>query len=232
MAGKLPSIVLRNQYGEISNNFVKSGSTNQIWCKFKVDSTNANGLGTSALTSSGITAKPDVTAVYMHTSSTPAAANPNPVAGNILVQFSKAFSSFINYGFGLTTPLSGSSVSISSGLTLGKAYVITAVGTSTAVNWQALGLPVGITPAVNAVFIATSASAGAGTGTVQLMATAAAGVSGLELVGDPSATCNPSTGGGYLVLAATYTTDALTAPADGTVIGLQFNMIPNPAPLI
>ena len=129
---------------------------------------------------------------------------------------------------------------------MGVAYVIVSVGTSTAANWQALGLPVGVTPAVGAVFIATSASAGTGTGVVQVMATAGAGVDHIEVVGDPNQTCNPSTGNAYLVCACfskvfTYNsgtpanstvTDGLAAPANNTVIGLTFNMLPNPGPRI
>src|ERR1017187_394412 len=45
-------------------------------CNFVVDSANGNGLGIRNLKGSGRVAQ-----VFMHTSATPAAGNPNPVAG-------------------------------------------------------------------------------------------------------------------------------------------------------
>lgn len=233
----LPTLVLRNQFGEVSNNVIEGGSS-QISCTFKVAAADAGGKGITGLSATGISA------VYMHTSSTPSANNPNPVAGLILVEFAANFSSIQSVqGSIQVTPLSGSSINISSGLTLGKCYVITAVGTSTATNWQALGLPVGVTPAVGVPFIATSASAGTGTGTVQVAATAGTAVDHFELIASAPSV---SSGLPYAVLQAmtkafTYNsgtpasstvTDVLGAPADGTIITLKFTVVPLAAPVI
>lgn len=213
-----PTIFSKNQFGEASNSYILGGS-GQIDINFIVDSTNGNGLGIRSLKGS-----PLVKNVYMHTSATPAVGNPNPVVGVAVIQLSEAFLGYINGFSGFVSPLSGSSVNISSGLTLNKAYVITAVGTSTPANWQALGLPTNQVPAVGAAFVATSASAGTGTGTVQL-----ASVSGIvttEIVGDPNQTII-GTGGGYFIvqfLGATNsstTTLIPTAPAAGSTIGLR-----------
>src|SRR5580698_1169620 len=73
-----PSLVLKNQFGETSINVLQGGS-NQIDCNFIVDSSNGNGLGIRSLKGSGCAS------VYMHTSATPAAGNPNPASGYILV---------------------------------------------------------------------------------------------------------------------------------------------------
>ena len=261
MSGKLSNIVLKNQYGEVFNNFIKSGSASNLWCNFVVDSTNGNGLGIRSLKSSGPTANPEIANVYMYTSSTPATGNPNPVSGLILVKFAAAYAGYMFGSFGVGAPTSGSNINITSGLSVGTAYTIVSVGTSTAANWQALGLPTTTTPNVGVTFICTSATAGTGTGIVQVVATNGSGVTHAELVGDPNQTCNASSGGGYLVTAcfgqgaltmnsytpagtnnsasppiftgtpATLTGSIsggiLTAPANNTVIGLNFTMIHN-----
>jgi hypothetical protein len=190
-----PNLILKNQYGETSDNAVEGGSS-QLWCKFKMDSANANGLGISGLTGSGIAS------VYGHTSQTAATGNPNPQSGILLFNFSALFSSIISAEFAVRAPLSGSNINVTSGLTQYNAYVITAVGTTTASQWQTLGLPVGITPAVGAMFVAATASAGSGTGVVQVIAAAGSGTTHLEILGDPNETCNPSTGQGYVAVAS------------------------------
>lgn len=99
-------------------------------------------------------------------------------------------------------------------------------------DWVAVGLPVGIVPAVGAAFIATATGSGSSTGTV--LAASVSGLSSLEIIGDPNQTIQPrpvgSTphiGGTILLktLAATsssVTTPLATPPADGTLIRLTF----------
>jgi hypothetical protein len=218
-------MVEQNQFGETFINKVKAGSSNQIDCNFIVDATNGNGLGIRNLKG------PGCAAVYMHTSSTPATGNPNPAVGYIVVQLQGNYGGYLGGYSGFVSPLSGSSVNISSGLTAGGAYVITSVGTSTAANWQAIGFPLGVTPAVGAPFIATVNTAGTGTGTVQAPLATGSGVLYTDVIGDTNLSVAGSAGSQVLirVLGATNsstTTLVATAPAAGTVIGLRFSMLP------
>lgn len=230
-----PSLLLKNQFGEESNNFVLGGS-NQIWCNFIVDIANGNGFGLRSLKQDPSNS---IAAVYMHTSATAASGNPNPATGYIVVKFSKAFASYINGTSGFVAPSSGSNVNVTSGLTQYDVYIITSLGTTTAANWQALGLPANVAPAVDVAFVASTSSAGSGTGTVQLILATGSTVEHIEGVGDPNQTVITTDGnGGYLICiilgATNSTTTTLVAkqPADNTVIGLTFNLTPKAGPLI
>lgn len=192
-----------------------------IDCNFVVDSTNGNGLGLRSLKGSY------VSSVYMHTSASPAAGSPNPEAGIILVQLDDNYNNYLGGFAGPSNPLSGTPISISTGssLTIGAPYVIISLGTTTAAQWQAVGLPVTITPAVGAAFIA-SATSGAGTGTVEAPLSTGAGIDHMELIGDPSTmnSNNPQPGSGLTLMFACYKNGVLTAPANGAVIGMAFYM--------
>lgn len=183
-------------------------------CNFVVDSTNGNGLGLRSLKTQGISN------VYMHTSSTPAAGSPNPSSGYILVQFVDGYNSYIDGFSGQVSPLSGSN--ISSGLTIGNPYVITSVGASTPAQWQAAGLPTGQTPTAGQAFIAAATSI-AGGGLVQ--ASLVSGIDHIEVVGDPNQTLrsNLPGQGGYMILQC-LAAGVVTAPANGSVIGLDFQL--------
>lgn len=106
------------------------------------------------------------------------------------------------------------------------------VNDSNRTDWQNVGLPAGVVPAVGASFIAKATGSGSSTGLVQ-----AAGVSGIiqfEVIGDPNASIapvpfrgSPNSGGWLLIqfLGATstsVTTLIPTAPAAGSVCSLQF----------
>lgn len=209
-----PTLVLKNQFGEQSNNSIIGGSA-AVWANFEVLKTNPNGIANLQGESIGN--------VFMNTSATPSALNPNPIAGYIQVDFSGAFDGYQSVVPSFQAPLTGTPANISSGLTVGHVYVITAVGTSTAANWQAVGLPLGITPAVGVSFTATSASAGTGTGTVDTVHTGGAGIDHIEVVGVPN---------GKTAILVCYFEGTITAPTNGTYIGLNFVMLNTPAPLI
>jgi hypothetical protein len=229
-----PQIILKNQFGEQSNSTILGGSS-QIGCSFVVDSTNGNGLGIRSLKTLGY---PAVSAVYMHTSSTPASGNPNPAVGLILVQFGVAFSGYVGGFSGFVSPVSGTPILVTAGLTVGQAYIITTVGTTTAAQWQTLGLPTNIVPAVGASFIAITASAGVGTGAVEVPLATGSGINHIEVVGDPNQNVQTTSGGGSMILttlaatSSSVTTLVATAPANNSVIGLSFSMLAAPAPLI
>lgn len=200
-------------------------------CNFVVDSTNGNGLGIRSLKG------PMIQNVFMHTSATPGpgnsnpaspnvvVTNPNPASGTIIIQlqdnFNRSFSGFNS----IVSPLSGSPLLVASaGLTVGVAYVIVSLGTTTAAAYHALGVPAGVTPAVGVAFIAKATSA-LGTGAVEITAAAGSGVASIETVGDPNLSIAPdptqSQGfGAQLILQCRDYAGAIVAPANGTVISL------------
>jgi hypothetical protein len=191
-------------------------------CNFIVDPANGNGLGLRSLKGEGIAA------VYMHTSATPAALNPNPEAGIIMVQLSDCYNRYLSGFSGQVSPL-GSSVTST---TAHDPAVITSLGTATLAQWQAVGLPKGVVPALGASFIPTS-SATIGGGATVAPPTASL-VDNIEIVGDPNQTLISQVAlppsqvqpigqsvGGYLILQCLQD-GALQTPATGSVIGLNF----------
>lgn len=194
---------------------------------FVVDPT--NGLGITSLKGPGIAN------VFMHTSTTPAvgnrsALNPNPANGIIVVQLGDPYFKYLSGDFQIKAPNTGSALT---SVTANVAYVITTVGTTTTAQWVAKGLPVGITPAVGAAFIASATGALGGTGDVKVQGVS--GISCIEVLGDPDKTLSPvgitipqpAPGGSIFLqtLAATsagVTTMIPTAPAAGSNISLTF----------
>jgi hypothetical protein len=197
-----------------------------INANFIVDHTNGNGLGIRSLKANGV-----IQSVFMNTSATPGkvgqVTNPNPVAGYALVTFKNNFNLYLGGFTGQIVPLTSTSTT---SLTAGHAYVITSLGTTTLVEWQTAGVPNGFVPAVGTSFISLVTASIGGTGTV--------GLPGVEIaprvtvVGDPNqslANANIAQNAGAQILLqfagptnSSTTTLVATAPADGTVIGLQF----------
>lgn len=165
-------------------------------CRFTVTPT--NGLGITAL--KGQAAQN----VFMHTSTTPSAGpngliNPNPAAGIIMVQLADNFTQLYGVTATITSPLSGSSLNVDlsdAALTVGALYVITALGTTTAADWKALGVPSGVAAAVGVSFVALAVGVGVGTGTVQAPAAAGSAIDHVELVGSPTLMLGPTPVGG------------------------------------
>lgn len=194
---------------------------------FIVDSTNANGLGIRSLKSNGY-----VESVFMHTTQTPAVVNgvtnPNPANGYALVTFKNNFNYYLGGFSGQIVPLVSTSTTST---TTGNPYVITSLGTTTAAQWQAAGLPAQFTAAVGSAFIARATGAIGGTGTVGLPGVQVAPI--VSVVGDPNMEINSSNiaklaGAEVLVqfagpTAAGNTALIATAPADGSVVGMVFN---------
>lgn len=189
-------------------------SPNLVSCNFIVDSTNGNGLGIRSLKSNGY-----VKNVFMHTSSTPAGGNPNPASGYILIQLADNYARSICGMDSIISPNSGSNLTAT---TAGLGYVITGLGTATAAQWLAAGLPAGLTPTVGQSFIAIATGTIGGSATVQVPASSSLGH--FELVGDPNLSLGPqgvSNQGGYLLLQC-LVSNTLTAPANGTVLSFAF----------
>lgn len=196
-------------------------------CNFIVDSTNGNGLGIRSLKSNGY-----VEAVFMHTSSTPGSVNgilnPNPAAGYAMVIFkNNNFQKYLGGFSGQITPLTSTSTTAT---TAGNVYVITLLGTASLAQWQAAGLPQGLTPTVGQAFVAIATGTIGGGAHVGLPGEQVAPI--VSVVGDPNTSLGNSNlavnAGARIIVqfagptAAGNTALIATAPADGTVIGMTF----------
>ncbi len=189
-----------------------------IDCNFIVDSTNSNGLGIRSLKG------PAVQAVYMNTSATPASGSPNPAAGSILVQLADNYNRSLTSLDAEISPASGSPLTAT---TAGIPVVITALGTATAAQWQAKGLPLGVTAAVGVSFVPTASGTIGGSAAVQIAAAAGSGICSIETLGDPNLSIAPNPNanqgyGAYFILQCRDYAGAIAAPADGSVISLAF----------
>jgi hypothetical protein len=138
-------------------------------CNFVVDSTNGNGFGIRSLKKSG-----RIASVFMHTTATPGTSasgqlNPNPIAGLITVSLQDNYNTYLAGGAGFVCPTSGSPISISgsSVLTAGQAYIIVSLGSTTQAQWVAAGLQSQIQAAVGASLIASGTGGFSGTGQLQ-----------------------------------------------------------------
>lgn len=155
-----------------------------------------------------------------------------PSSSYILVTFQDNFNYYMFGTAGFVSPISGTPISISgsSVMTIGNPYVIVSVGSSTQANWNAVGLPLGIIPAVGEAFIATVTGGGTGSGVVE--APSVSGCTSIEVVGDPNQTFGANyngasilggSAGSYMILQC-LNGSTPTAPANGSVIGLSFFM--------
>jgi hypothetical protein len=190
-----------------------------IFCNFVVDSTNGNGLGVRSIKSNGY-----IENVFMHTSATPGVGgngltNPNPAAGLVWVQFKNNFNTYLGGFAGFVSPVTGSPLTT---FTVGNAYVIASVGTSTQAQWQAAGVPAGVVPQTGVAFVAATTTVG---GTGSAYAVTNSGVSHLEVIGDTDFAQtgqSMASNSGEWLLAQFIESGSLTAPANNTVVGMSF----------
>lgn len=152
----------------------------EVWCNFIVDHTNTNGLGIRSLKSNGY-----VEYVFMNTNQTPGSVsgmtNPNPAAGYAVVKFKNNFNYYLGGFSGQISPaVSTSATSVTSG----NVYIITALGTATLAQWQAVGLQPGLTPTVGQSFVATATQSIGGSATVGSPGVPVAPF--VSVVGDPN----------------------------------------------
>jgi len=193
-------------------------------CSFTVDATNANGI--SGLAGNGIAS------VYMHTSTTPSAGNPNPANGICKVEFSDNYYEMLSLTSSFMSPASGTPILVASaGVVANTTYQITVVGTTTTAGWVSLGLPIGVTPAVGVCFVASATTTATGTGAVQVPHANGTGIQSVEVLGNPNLTLNPiglGRGNPYLMLrfmgptGAGDTTPIAVAPRALSKINLGF----------
>lgn len=184
-------------------------------CNFIVDSTNGNGLGIRSLKG------PTIANVFMNTSAPlSGSGNPNPGAGVIVVQLQDNYNRSLSGFNAIISPVSGTPLTST---TTGTVYIIVSLGTTTAAQWQAAGLPSGFTAAVGSAFIATATGAIGGTGAVEITATAGSNITDIETVGDPNTTiANTNANTGAQIILQCFKNGVKAAPADGSVISLAF----------
>lgn len=158
----------------------------------------------------------DVTISYQ------ASGNPNPADGYGIIQLKDNYQYLINGFQSYVVPTTSNTTSTTSGLTVGNPYVITVLGTTTVAEWQDIGVPVGITPAVGVAFIASKTGTG-GSHTGKVGLPSVSGISHIELVGDPNKTIVSSTrsvgilggpSGAYIMFK--FVASAFTGSAMGT----------------
>jgi hypothetical protein len=113
----------------------------------------------------------------------------------------------------------------------GFAFALT-VNDNNIADWQAVGVPKGVVPAIGVSFVAKATGAGASTGTVK--AIGSSGIDFIEVVNDPNMSMAPIPMGGsanagawilvqfFASTSGTNTALIPTAPADGTVINMNF----------
>lgn len=196
-------------------------------CNFVVDSTNGNGLGIRNLKG------PAIKSVFMHTTAPlTGSGNPNPAAGYIEIVLQDNYNRYYGGTGGFGSPLTGSPIafSVGSGVTAGEVVVLTSLGTTTtAANFVAAGIPASRTPAVGMSFVATAAlAAGTGLGNATFSLVGSSGVDHIEVVGDPNVMNSNLVGStqqnpiGMKIFVQCLEGTTLTAPANGTVVSLQF----------
>lgn len=183
--------------------------------------TPTNGLGVTSVKSNGY-----VRNVFMNTSTTPASndgyLNPDPADGYCLIQLNNNYNHFLGMSYVFRSPPSGSSLTST---TAGLAYQIVTLGTTTAAQWLAAGVPPGVTPAVGVSFIAIATGAIGGTGTVNVPATNGAVVAQAEVIGNPDLSSSNSSiavnGGAWLLVRFMDYAGVAVAPAVGSVCSMS-----------
>lgn len=153
-----------------------------------------------------------------------AAGSPNPAAGIIMVQLSDNYNEYIAGFSGQVSPVSTPQTTT----TANTAYVIVVLGTATLAQWQAVGLPAGIVPAVGVAFVATATGTIGGSAEVSPSVATGSGIDHIEVLGNANLTINSNsatilgTGSGAYLILQCFFEGAITAPANGSVIGLSF----------
>jgi hypothetical protein len=210
------SVARGNQNGRFYySNVTIPQEVNLSWTVAPADT---GGLGITGLKSNGWAEY-----VFMHTSATPGVVggvtNPNPANGVAAIRLKNNFNTFLNAECVPQATVTGSALT---SVTQGTVYQITSLGTTTAAQWVAAGLPLGFTPTVGQTFVAAATASIGGTGTVKALTTA--GFDHVEVCGNPTLTINSSNiasyAGLYLVVQFVLA-GSLAAPTTGTVIDMK-----------
>ena len=193
-----------------------------ISMSFEVDPTQPEGIANLK--------GPAVAEVLMHsTAATPSTIN--PAAGCIYIRLQDNYNQHIaDSNAMIQEPNSGSDLKIdNAALTAHAPYVISIVGDATQADWEAVGLPRGVTPAVGAPLIAlsTGLAGNSRSSRVQAPATNGSGIAAIEIVGSPDTESAPnpaSQSGAVLILQCRDYAGAVAAPATGSVISISLEL--------
>jgi hypothetical protein len=196
-------------------NIAKPMST---WLNFTVLAT--NGVGVTSVKSNGY-----VEYVFMHTSTTPSSTNgylnPNPPSGYALISLkNNAFNSFVGVRGTVVAPATSTTTTST---TANSVFVITALGTATAAQWSAVGLPAGMTAAVGQSFVATASQSIGGSATVGVPGVSNVGA--ISIVGEPTVMAGNSNiaanSGAQIILLFQDFAGAAVAPTASSIVRLE-----------
>lgn len=221
-----------NLAGSWFNVFDSYGQTFTLWLQ-------VGGVGTAPSGTGGIVVPVSVatnaTAGNITTAlSTVITALPSPVAGVFSFTASGGGTATLTITSTATLPLAGPP---QAGVIAGTAWTFaTTVSNTNLTNWQTVGVPKGVTPAVGVSFVAIASGQSSGGGSTGLVvASGVSGIISIETIGDPNQSIAPvpqfgsaHTGSWILVqfLAPTVSGSAYdtpmipTAPANNTVISM------------
>lgn len=191
----------------------------EVAMQFVVNQADTGGLGITSLKSNGW-----VRNVFMNTSQTPgtgtdSVTNPNPAAGNILIQLKQNFNVFYGMNWTISSVVTGSALTST---TNHVSYQIVSTGTTTAAQWIAAGVPRGVTAAAGVSFNAIQTASIGGTGTVKALTNAACSV--IQVVGSPVLSNNSdiaANGGTYVLLQTLNSSLTLANPTDTAVLNIR-----------
>jgi len=147
--------------------------------------------------------------------------------GTYQIKLMDNYSNFYQSTSDIVSPPSGSNIAVTSALTVGNAYVITVVGTTTLAGFQSIGLSANAAaPAVGQGFICTSSTPTTGTGQVQLVSPST--ITAIELISAPLIAANtaPANVGSEFILRCYAATNSSTTtliptnPPSGSVLGI------------
>jgi len=142
-------------------------------------------------------------------------------AGTYQVQLKDPYAKLLAASGYLVSPATGSAITAGSFVS-GTLYQIVSLGTT---NFNSVGLPANLTPAVGQVFVATGV--GSGTGTVK--AVSLSGINNVELA-SPLMNATQAQNGSYLIMqcqgptSGTSTVPKATDPTQGSLLVLEFYM--------
>jgi len=180
-----------------------------VTVSFVVDNTLPN--GTNFVKGGG------VSNVYMNTVGVPSATNPNPEPGIIMIELQDSYERLLGGFLQAASPLDGIN---SLNTVAGQLCVIVSLGTASAAQWAAAGVPAGVTPAVGLAFVPIQSAPIGGGAVVQGMGVS--GVASVEACGNGNLSVNrlnSSVNGGALVyMQALDSAGAKVAPANNTVV--------------
>jgi|LakMenEpi03Aug12_release.lakeMendotaPanAssembly.Ray.scaffolds.fasta_scaffold169299_2 hypothetical protein len=158
-----------------------------------------------------------VKAVYMNTTGTPSATNPNPEPGIVMIELQDSYERLLGGFAQVASPLDGATTTST---VAGQLCVIVSLGTATLAQWRAAGVPAGVTPAVGVAFVPLVSGVIGGSAAVQGMGTS--GVSHIEACGNGNLSINRKdsavNGGGIVYMQALDSTGAKVAPALNSVV--------------